>query len=384
MTADGRTDSAAMSYPACYIRPERLSILLRIGLRITAERDVERLLRMIIEETTAVMEADRSSLFLIDREKGEMWAKIAQGAETAEIRFPVGTGIAGAVAQTGEVVNIPDAYDDPRFNRDIDRKTGYRTRSILCAPLRNMQGTIIGAVQVLNKRSGAFTADDEALLAALASQAAIALENADLYTKLRDLNARLEEKVEERTADLVAANERLSILNQELEQLSITDSLTQVFNRRFFIERLRQEVKRVNRYGSSLSLLMIDIDHFKSVNDTFGHLAGDAVLSGVAELIREKLRETDILARYGGEEFMLIATPMERDGGVALGERIRALIEGHRFTHDGRSISVTVSIGVSSWKPAMKDDFEELIRLADGALYGAKEEGRNRVRSARN
>jgi diguanylate cyclase (GGDEF)-like protein len=373
-----------MNDAACYIRPERLSILLKIGLRLTAERDLERLLLMIIEETTAVMEADRSSLFLIDREKGEMWAKIAQGAETEEIRFPVGTGIAGTVGKTGEIINIPDAYEDPRFNREIDRKTGYRTRSILCAPLRNMQGTIIGAVQVLNKRSGPFTADDEALLTALASQAAIALENADLYTKLRELNVRLEEKVVERTADLVAANERLSILNQELEQLSITDSLTQVFNRRFFIDRVRQEVKRINRYGSSLSLLMIDIDHFKKVNDTYGHLAGDAVLAGVAGLIKEKLRETDVLARYGGEEFMLIATPMERDGAVALGERMRALVEGHPFAHEGRSIAVTVSIGVSSWHPSLKDNFEEIIRMADDALYGAKEEGRNRVRCARN
>ncbi len=373
-----------MGDDACYIRPERLSSLLKVGLRLTSERDLERLLRMIIEETTEVMEADRSSLFLIDREKDEMWAKIAQGAETAEIRFPVGTGIAGTVGKTGEIVNIADAYDDVRFNREIDRRTGYRTRSILCAPLRNMQGTIIGAVQVLNKRTGTFTADDEALLTALASQAAIALENADLYTKLKELNAKLEEKVEERTADLVAANERLSVLNQELEQISITDSLTQVFNRRFFMERARQEVKRVNRYGSSVSLLMIDIDHFKKVNDTYGHLAGDSVLNGVARLVKGRLRETDVLARYGGEEFMLIATPMDREGAVILGERIRALIESHPFNFDGKSISVTVSIGVSSWKPEMKENFEELIRLADDALYGAKEEGRNRVRTARN
>jgi diguanylate cyclase (GGDEF)-like protein len=373
-----------MSEAVEYIRPERLSILLKIGLRLTAERDLERLLQMIIEETTGVMEAERSSLFLVDQDKNEMWAKIAQGVETVEIRFPVGTGIAGTVGRTGEVINIADAYLDVRFNPDFDRRTGFRTRSILCVPLRNMQGDIIGAIQVLNKRNGAFTEDDEALLTALASHAAIALENADLYMKLKDLNSRLEEKVTERTADLVAANERLSVLNLELEQLSITDALTQIFNRRFFMERIRQEVKRVNRYGSSVSLLMIDIDHFKKVNDTHGHQAGDVVLAGVAGVVKRRLRETDVLARYGGEEFVLIATPMELNGAVTLAERIRSLVEESEFEYSTKRIKVTVSIGVSTWVPKMKDNFEELVRLADDALYGAKEEGRNRVRSARN
>ncbi|MDH4162146.1 MAG: diguanylate cyclase [Nitrospirota bacterium] len=373
------------SDPACaapdYIRPERLSILLKIGLRLTAERDLDRLLRMIIEETTSVMDADRSSLFLIDRERDEMWAKIAEGAGTTEIRFPVGTGIAGTVGRTGEIINIPDAYQDSRFNPEFDKRTGFRTASILCAPLRNMQGAIIGAVQVLNKREGTFTADDEALLAALASQAAIALENADLYTKLRDLNQRLEEKVEERTADLVAANERLSVLNQELEQISITDSLTHAFNRRFFMERIRQEVKRANRYGNAVSLLMIDIDHFKQVNDTHGHQIGDRVLAGVAGLIASHLRDTDVLARYGGEEFALIATPMDLEGARTLAERIRKLVESNTFAGEV-PIRVTVSIGVSAWKSFLQENFEVLIREADKALYRAKDAGRNRVQTA--
>ncbi len=364
-----------------YIRPERLSILLKIGLRLTAERNLDRLLRMIIEETTSVMTAERSSLFLIDRERNEMWAKIAQGAETVEIRFAVGTGIAGTVGRTGEIINIPDAYQDDRFNPEFDKKTGFHTRSILCVPLRNMQGAIIGAVQVLNKQDGAFTKDDEALLTALASQAAIALENADLYTKLRDLNSKLEEKVEERTADLVEANERLSVLNQQLEQLSITDSLTHAFNRRFFMDRIRQEVKRANRYGTDVSLLMIDVDHFKKVNDTYGHPAGDRVLVAVAELITSHLRETDVLARYGGEEFALIATPMDREGAGALAERVRQLVEAQTFDGDP-PVRITVSIGVSSWKPFLRENHEVLIREADEALYRAKNEGRNRVRTA--
>lgn len=368
-----------MTDPALNINPERLSILLKVGLRLTAERDIEKLLRMIIEETTSVLGAERSSLFLIDKDRNEMWAKIAQGADLIEIRFPVGVGIAGTVGKTGEIINVPDAYRDPRFYPEFDKKTGFHTRSTLCMPMRNMRGEIIGAIQVLNKISGLFQKDDEDLLAALASQAAVALENADLYTKLTELNLLLEQKVEERTVNLVSANERLSVLNKELEQISITDSLTQTFNRRFFIERLRQEVKRVNRYGSSVSLLMIDIDHFKTVNDTHGHLAGDMVIGGVAGVIKERLRETDLLARYGGEEFALIATPMEKEGAKVLAERLRALVEETGFEHDGKRLSVTVSIGVSSWQPSTKEDFEDLIRRSDAALYRAKEQGRNRV-----
>lgn len=364
------------------ISSERLSLLLKVGLRLASERDGERLLRMIIEETTAVMDAERSSLFLIDREKNEMWAKIAQGAEVHEIRFPLGLGIAGTVGETGAAVNIPDAYRDSRFNPEFDKKTGFRTRSILCVPMKNLHGEILGVIQVLNKHDGSFDAGDETLLTALAAQAAVTIENADLYRKLNELNLSLEKKVEARTAELVAANDRLSALNKELEEISITDGLTQAYNRRYFMDRIRQEMKRVSRYGPPASLLMIDIDFFKKVNDTYGHQAGDAVLAGVAGLIKEKLRETDLFARYGGEEFALIATATEQPGALILAERVRKLIEAAVFDFGGKQLRVTVSIGIGTWNPSIKDNVEELIRLADTALYRAKEEGRNRVCAA--
>jgi diguanylate cyclase (GGDEF)-like protein len=368
-----------MSDPVLNINPERLSSLIKIGLRLTAERDLDRLLGTIIEETTSIMDADRSSLFLIDAEHGEMWAKIAQGVGVIEIRFPVGVGIAGTVGRTGTIINIPDAYADRRFNPEFDRKTGYRTKSILCAPLRNTQGEVIGAIQVLNKRTGAFGSEDESLLAALSSHAAVAIENADLYRRLSAMNLSLERKVEERTAELSAANERLSALNGELKEMSITDALTKVYNRRHFTERLRHEIKRVDRYGPTVSLLMIDIDLFKKVNDTWGHQAGDAVLSGVAGLIKSRLRETDLIARYGGEEFCLLATGTDRAGAQVLAERVRTLVQNAVFEHGGQAIAVTVSIGVSTWEPSLRDDQEELVRRADAALYRAKEQGRNRV-----
>jgi diguanylate cyclase (GGDEF)-like protein len=368
-----------MTSPIQNIRPERLSSLLKVGMRLAAERNLDRLLAMIIEETTAVMNAERSSLFLIDAERGEMWAKIAQGVEVAEIRFPVGTGIAGTVGKTGEIINIPDAYEDARFNPEFDKKTGFRTRSILCVPLKNIVGDAIGAIQVLNKQSGQFEQDDEALLTALAAQAAVAIDNADMYKLLTELNLSLESKVKDRTAELVRANERLSTLNKELEEISITDGLTQAFNRQYFMDRIKQEVKRASRYGTHVSLLMFDIDHFKRVNDTYGHQAGDAVLAFFAGLIREDLRETDLFARYGGEEFSLLAMAMDSAEAVLLAERMRRKVEAAEFVHSGQRLKVTVSIGVSTWLPEIRENFDELIRRADEALYRAKEQGRNRV-----
>ena len=362
-----------------HIKAERLSILLKVGMRLAAERNLDRLLRAIIDETTAVMEAERSSLFLIDEAKGEMWAKIAQGVDVLEIRFPVGVGIAGVVGKTGELVNIADAYQDKRFNPEFDKKTGFRTRSILCAPLKNIEGNTIGAIQVLNKMNGNFEMDDEAILTALAAQAAIAVDNADLYRKLSDLNLSLETKVRERTAELMRANERLSALNKELEEISITDSLTQASNHQYFMDRIKQEVKRANRYSTRVSLLMLDIDFFKSVNDTHGHRAGDAVLAGVAKTIKGNLRDTDLFARYGGEEFCIIAMAVEHSEALTLAERLRQQVADAGFPYDNRSLKVTISVGITTWVPEIGEDFEKLVHQADAALYRAKEQGRNRV-----
>ena len=166
-------------------RVEKLTALLEVGKAMASERNLDRLLQLILGELTRVMEADRSSLFLVDRERNELWSKIAQGLEVREIRIKIGMGISGYVAQTGKTVNIPDAYADPRFNQETDHRTGYRTHNILCAPMRNKHEEVIGVLQVLNKLDGAFTAEDEDLLLALSSQAAVAVENAILYEDIQ-------------------------------------------------------------------------------------------------------------------------------------------------------------------------------------------------------
>lgn len=167
------------------MEPEKLQRLLEISRSLNSEVDLERLMWKIVPFVREMLGADRGSVFLLDRDRREMWSLVAEGDEVKEIRFSVDKGIAGYVARTGRTVNIPDAYSDPRFNRDIDRHTGYRTRSILCSPMKNLQGEIIGVVQILNKLEGdAFTRDDEIALEAFAAQAAIAVENALLYAKI--------------------------------------------------------------------------------------------------------------------------------------------------------------------------------------------------------
>jgi signal transduction histidine kinase len=172
----------------------RLKILLEVIKAMSAETDFDRLLQLIMEESTRAMEAERSTLFLVDHERGELWSRVALGLEERkEIRFKSHLGIAGHVATTGEPLNIPEAYDDSRFNQEVDRQTGYRTKTILCMPVRSKYGTIVGVLQVLNKRAGVFTTADEEMLDALSSQAAIALENARLYEDLRKAYADLKQ-----------------------------------------------------------------------------------------------------------------------------------------------------------------------------------------------
>jgi signal transduction histidine kinase len=143
--------------------------------------DLDALLRTISQTTSHLLQAERSSVFIVDQAKGELWSRVAEGLDNKEIRIPLTAGIAGLVATTGNPVRIRDAYTDPRFNPEVDKKTGYRTRSILCLPMRNPRGQVIGVFQVLNKRDGEFTALDEQLLGSLSSQAAVAVENAKLY-----------------------------------------------------------------------------------------------------------------------------------------------------------------------------------------------------------
>jgi len=158
---------------------ERLKMLLKVAGSISSEMQLDKLLRLIMDEVKQVLQCDRCTVFVLDREHNELWSRVAHGE--SEIRFPAHLGIAGAVVQSGQVINIPDAYADSRFNPNIDRQTGYHTLNLLSAPMRNKPGEIIGVFQILNKREGPFTREDEEILNAISVLAATQIENAQLY-----------------------------------------------------------------------------------------------------------------------------------------------------------------------------------------------------------
>lgn len=166
---------------------DRLPVILDITRRLMSVTDLDALLRLIAGATTQLLEADRATIFLVDADRGELWSKVALGTSGAEIRFPVGVGIAGRVAGTGETINIPDAYADARFNPEPDRRSGYRTTSLLTYPMTAHDGRVIGVFQAINKRGGPFTVADEETLGSLAASAAVAVENAQLVSDQRQL-----------------------------------------------------------------------------------------------------------------------------------------------------------------------------------------------------
>ena len=169
------------------VKTDPLLALVNIGQAVAAEKDIDKLMQTIAEEARNAVQADRCTVFLYDKETDELWSKVALGLGSQELRFNASQGIAGSVFRTGEIINIKDAYSDSRFNKEIDAKTGYVTKTILCMPIRNIEQEIIGVFQILNKMSGYFTQEDEDILISIGSSAGISLENAKLFAQQREL-----------------------------------------------------------------------------------------------------------------------------------------------------------------------------------------------------
>lgn len=242
------------------------------------------------------------------------------------------------------------------------------------------RGRMIGAIYVENRSDkGVFMQEDCEPLEFFAAQAAVAIENALL-------NDDLESRVAVRTANLAQINEKLKQEIEErkraqakLHKLSITDPLTKIYNRRHFFDLAEREFDRTKRYGHSLSVILIDIDNFKRVNDTYGHVVGDQVLRSVTRNIGMNLREVDLFARYGGEEFIILLPEASMDEAVQVAERLRRLNDSAQIEISGDMISVTISLGVAGVELKKDISLDGLLDLADQALYHSKEVGRNRV-----
>ncbi len=310
--------------------------------------NTEQLLTMILDRSVKALGAARGSLMLVNPETHELEVSVVSGFEgevTKRLRFRPGEGVAGLALETGRTQLVTDVAADPRFRAYRETEDAERhLRNMLCVPLK-IKDEVSGVINIINKRdTRGFTPDDVRLLEALATQAAVTIENAKLY------------------------------------ELSITDGMTKLFIHRYFQVRLDEELRRALRYGSEVSLLMTDVDHFKKFNDTYGHQTGDRVLIRVAQVMREAIRkEIDIPCRYGGEEFSVIAPNTGRDDAMVMAERLRRMIEAETLEGPGgEPLRITISLGVATF-PGDTRDKKELIRMADRALYFSKEGGRNRA-----
>ncbi len=229
---------------------ERLQAFQQIAVAIGSQPTLDTVLQLIMEKTTLLMRADRSTLYVLDEANNELWSRIAQGSRISMIRLPVGEGIAGWVAKTGKSLNIKDAYRDERFNNIIDSQTGYQTRSCLCQPIRDNHRNIIGVIQVLNKVDGYFSVEDEALLSSIAAQAAITLENQKLYMsvvaknmELTEAHEKLQQKIRE--IDILYEIEREAVHADSLEAFlhSIGTKCTKLLDSEACAITLRNETR---------------------------------------------------------------------------------------------------------------------------------------------
>lgn len=251
-----------------------------------------------------------------------------------QIVLQKGEGVAGEVLQSGKVVYVSDVSSESRFAKRKPNIVG----SFLAAPLR-YKGEVLGVIHFGRNRPHAFSSPELKMLTLVASQVALSMANARLYTQTREL--------------------------------SVTDELTNVFNRRHFAQVLQLEWKRAVRFRRDLTLLMCDVDYFKRYNDTHGHLEGDLVLKQLGALLTGNLREVDTVARFGGEEFIILLPDTDKRGALAVAEKLRHLVQE-------KIKGITISVGVASY-PDDVTEIDDLIDHADIALYDAKDKGRNQV-----
>ena len=298
------------------------------------------LLETICRETTILLSADTTSVLLLDRHHQKLLISASHGltdTERTHVSFRPGEGVAGWVIENGRPAVISDTSKDERFIPSINQARSIR--ALVAVPLV-VRGQTIGCICATHPTPGWFTPEHEELLAFLANSVVLDVDNARLY------------------------------------RMAITDALTGLYNRQHLAERLKEEVDRSHRYGQPLTLLMVDIDHFKQVNDGHGHAAGDDVLADVAQRFVASTREVDLVARYGGEEFVVILPNTDRDGGEQAARRLISAIRDAPFEIPGNALPLTVSIGGAVL--GLREEPRDLLARADAALYQAKSEGRDR------
>lgn len=331
------------------MNPEELkklpAALFEIGKLIGSELDPGILLARIAELICHLIDARACSVMLLDADRKRLLAKAAYGLRTEQMNslsFRIGEGVAGWVAEHGQPALIHDVTQDPRF---IALPAGQaQIASMICVPLI-ARGERVGVVTATSPTPNAFDTNNLELIRFIAMTIALDIENVRLH------------------------------------RVAVTDPLTGAYNREFLLQRLPQEIEAAADRDRALSVAMVDVDHFKTVNDQYGHGIGDVVLSEVARRLRSAIRAGDLLVRYGGEEFLAVLPKADAGRAWEVGERMRQRVCERAFeVGDGKALLLRVSVGVAQWHTGER--MPELIDRADSALYSAKDHGRNRVEVA--
>jgi diguanylate cyclase (GGDEF)-like protein len=325
---------------------------------------------------------DAGTILLIDEKTGKLKKAVSKVRDRAKNnKFPFSTSVVKQAVLQAKAIMIPDTRveTDPPLSESLALK---RIVSAMCVPLITKAG-IRGVIYVHSGTAPqGFQKEDLLFITSLGNPAAVAIENALLHEKnkrseeaLQMARHELKVKVKERTAELTE-------VNRKLNQLTMTDSLTGLFNHRYLMKALEGEFLRAVRYKRPLAMLLMDIDHFKNVNDSHGHPCGDMVLRETASLFKAGLRSSDVLARYGGDEIAVLLPEADDFTALEVAEKLRKALENNVFHWNQGSFSITCSAGVSAITDDGVHDWNQLLNEADKALYRAKESGRNAVRAS--
>jgi diguanylate cyclase (GGDEF)-like protein len=330
-------------------KDQELNIFHDVAKALTSSLDLDSILQTIMEKMAEYFQPDTWSLLMVDEEHNELYFAIAVGdkAEALKnVRLKVGEGIAGWVAQHGEQQIVPDVSADPRFAKRVDKMTKMETQSIICVPLRSKH-RVLGVIQLVNVDMKGFRDGELFFLNSLSDYAAIAIEN-----------ARSVEKIQE---------------------LTITDDCTGLYNARHLHKTLETEVYRSSRFAYEFSVLFIDLDHFKKVNDTHGHLVGSKLLAEIGYLIKAQLRLIDYAFRYGGDEFVILLPQTGKEQAVVVAKRLREALRTSTFCQEEKlDLKVRASMGLSTFPHDAKTP-QDVIRQADEMMYMVKNSTRDNI-----
>ncbi len=328
---------------------QEVNIFHDVAKALTSSLNLDSVLQTIMDKMAEYFRPDTWSLLMVDEGKDELYFAIAVGeaSETLKsVRLKLGEGIAGWVARHGEPVIVPDVYKDPRFAKRIDELTRWKTRSIVCIPLKSKH-RVLGVIQLINVQMGDFDEGEMFFLQALCDYAAIAIDNARAV--------------------------------ERIQELTITDDCTGLYNARHLYKTLEAEVYRSARFGYEFTVLFIDLDYFKRVNDSHGHLAGSKLLAEVGFTIKSNLRLIDYAFRYGGDEFVILLPQTNKDSALIVAKRLLEVFRTSAFLRsDNLNLNVRASIGVASY-PEDARSAHEIIRQADEMMYVVKNSTRDNV-----